>query len=549
MRRNAPRIEMPVESEEKEFTSCFALFSPSRPPLNSIPDPSQLQKKATHLSGFELAQKFQGRGGGAHPRIVNRNARSRSEPNSSLVRELDEIQAGLGRYLKQTETMSTIGENKEEVCFSESKNCSGINDDTDNPDGNRIRIINESQDVLEENDGSMNNKSSMEREAVPRIEGHHDFELSGMVNNTDAVMEADEGADRSLLQFKLRKVIKDLEEAKTLNSQYEKEQKLPLSQQQVESIVCSFPQVKRKKPATKMTSRLLPFFFSVLLYTVTTLVSTASGATSCRTSCGSIQINYPFGIDKGCGSPQFNGMLNCSSSTDLFFFTPSGGYKVRSINYDKNTMLVFDPLMSTCSILQPHHDFKLSDIQNALIRPSYDTLFALFNCSSVSPVQNRYKSLCFNAAGHSCDELYSSCTSFRIFNTTSPYGNSTVHTTPYCCFTSYDTVRVMSMNILDCSHYTTVIDDGKMKGVVPIDWSYGIELSYSAPEIGCSPCQKSGGTCGYDDETEIFLCQCSNNISPRDCGGVSDQGGCNSTKANYPMLFLVMLVSFICAIL
>lgn len=76
---------MPVESEEKEFTS-FALFSPSRPPLNSIPDPSQLQKKATHLSGFELAQKFQGRGGGAHPRIVNRNARSRSEPNSSLVR-------------------------------------------------------------------------------------------------------------------------------------------------------------------------------------------------------------------------------------------------------------------------------------------------------------------------------------------------------------------------------------------------------------------------------------------------------------------------------
>ncbi|XP_018491783.1 kinesin-like protein KIN-12C isoform X2 [Raphanus sativus] len=171
--------------------------------------------------------------------------------NSSLVRELDEIQAGLGRYLKfdqiqsdfvasstsgaeQAETMSTNGENKEEVCFSESKNCSSINGDTDNPDGNRIQIINESQDVLEENDGSMkllNNKSSMERDAVPRIEGH-DFELNGMVNNTDAVMKSDEGADRSVLQFKLRKVIKELEEAKTLNSHYEKEQKLLLSQQQ-----------------------------------------------------------------------------------------------------------------------------------------------------------------------------------------------------------------------------------------------------------------------------------------------------------------------------
>ncbi|CAG7877322.1 uncharacterized protein LOC103869691 [Brassica rapa] len=303
-----------------------------------------------------------------------------------------------------------------------------------------------------------------------------------------------------------------------------------------------------------MMSRLL--FFFVFLYTVTTLTSTTSGATSCRTSCGNIQINYPFGIDKGCGASQFQGMLNCTS-TDLDFFTPSGAYRVRSIDYDENTMVVFDPLMSTCSILQPHHDFKLSDIQNAIIRPSYDTVFALFNCSNDSPVKNRFKSLCFEAAGHSCDDLYSACPSLTIFNTlpgniTASLGNSTVRATPYCCFTSYDTVRVMNMNILDCSHYTTVIDDGKMRGVTPVDWSYGIELSYSVPEIGCDRCQKSGGTCGFDAETNIFLCQCpvSNDVSPRDCGGgVSDKGGCNSSKANYATLLLAMLVSFICAIL
>lgn len=94
-----------------------------------------------------------------------------------------------------------------------------------------------------------------------------------------------------------------------------------------------------------------------------------------------------------------------------------------------------------------------------------------------------------------------------------------------------------------------MIDDGKMRGVAPVDWSYGIELSYSVPEIGCGRCQKSGGTCGFDVETEIFLCQCSNNVSPRDCGGGVDQGGCNSTNANYTTLLLAMLVSFICAIL
>uniref|UniRef100_A0A0D3CJB8 Kinesin motor domain-containing protein n=1 Tax=Brassica oleracea var. oleracea TaxID=109376 RepID=A0A0D3CJB8_BRAOL len=212
-----------------------------------------------------------------HENEVEKELKDCRKMNSSFVRELDEIQARVGRYMKfdqtqsdfvryQTdrgvvvikfaspvastisgaeqvnqahkhstvETMSAIGENKEEVAFSESKNSSNIYGESDNPDGIRVWVINESQDVLEENDRSiklLNNKSSMERDAVPRIEGQ-DLELSGMVNNTDAVMKADEGTDRSVLQFKLRKVIKDLEEAKTLNSQYEKEQKLLLSQQQ-----------------------------------------------------------------------------------------------------------------------------------------------------------------------------------------------------------------------------------------------------------------------------------------------------------------------------
>lgn len=102
-----PRIEMP-ESEENEFAS-LSLFSPSRAPLNSIPDPSQLQK-ANHLSDFDLVHKLEGttrtqhhrtlgpekrfevlegRAGntsGMHdsnPKIVSRNVKSRSEPNSA----------------------------------------------------------------------------------------------------------------------------------------------------------------------------------------------------------------------------------------------------------------------------------------------------------------------------------------------------------------------------------------------------------------------------------------------------------------------------------
>ncbi|KAL0899848.1 hypothetical protein Bca101_083809 [Brassica carinata] len=251
------KLKVQLSSLVKSHNSCGALS-----------DCIASREEPRHSATYEVARKTQQ--DKCHCQANNSLRKKENEVekefedcrkmNSSLVRELDEIQAGLGRYLKfdhiqsdfvvsstsgaeqvnqaykhsTAETVSTIDENKEELCFSESKNCISINGDTDNPDGNWVRIINESQGVLEEKDGSMrllNNKSSMEREAVPRIEGH-DFELSGMVNNTDAVMKADEGADRSVLQFKLRKVIKDLEEAKTLNSQYEKEQKLLLSQQQ-----------------------------------------------------------------------------------------------------------------------------------------------------------------------------------------------------------------------------------------------------------------------------------------------------------------------------
>lgn len=174
--------------------------------------------------------------------------------------------------------------------------------------------------------------------------------------------------------------------------------------------------------------------------------------------------------------------------------------------------VIYDPSMSTCSILQPHHDFVMSDVQYAIIPPSPDTVFALLNCSIDSPVLNHYKSLCFNFSGHSCDELYGSCTAFRLFHLLS-------NTTPPCCFTGYNTVKYMSMNILDCSHYTSVYGVDGLKGVGPLDWLYGIKLSYSVPDTGCDLCAKSGGTCGYDVETQGMVCICSNTLnSTRVCG-------------------------------
>ncbi|XP_060219077.1 uncharacterized protein LOC132645857 [Lycium barbarum] len=289
-----------------------------------------------------------------------------------------------------------------------------------------------------------------------------------------------------------------------------------------------------------MANQKSPFltFNHLTIYLILLLLSQSLQIHSaCRNYCNNIPINYPFSIDDGCGAPQYRHMLNCSA-TDLFYLTPSGNYKVQSIDYEKKTMIIFDPAMSTCSILQPHHDFKMSEIQSAIIPPSPDTIFILVNCSIDSPVLNHYKSQCFNFSGHSCDELYSSCTSFKLFHMLS-------NSTPGCCFTGYETVKYMSMDILDCSHYTSVYNTDKLAGVGPLDWLYGMKLSFSVPDTGCERCIKSGGTCGFDVETEMAQCICSiTNNSTRDCAGGREINLAESYRASsFPRLQLLYFLS------
>ncbi|KAJ0092746.1 hypothetical protein Patl1_24785 [Pistacia atlantica] len=271
-------------------------------------------------------------------------------------------------------------------------------------------------------------------------------------------------------------------------------------------------------------------FISILTLIVEPLHTSAT----CRGFCGNIPIRYPFGVDDGCGAPQYRHMFNCTN--DLFFLTPSGSYKVQSIDYNKKTMVVYDPAMSTCSILQPHHDFIMTDIQSAMMPPSPDTVFALLNCSIDSPVLNHYKNLCFNISDHSCDELYGACNAFRVFHLLS-------NSSPPCCFTNYDTVKYMSMNILDCTHYTSVINTDSLKGIGPLDWVYGIKLSYSLPDTGCQRCSLSGGTCGFDTETEGMTCLCSSTMNAtRQCapGSFTDGGVVHTPWTVFHVVLLVL---------
>ncbi|KAG4123982.1 hypothetical protein ERO13_D10G011300v2 [Gossypium hirsutum] len=59
------------------------------------------------------------------------------------------------------------------------------------------------------------------------------------------------------------------------------------------------------KPQHKFSS-----FLCVCLLMIITFIEVQSNL--CRTSCGNIPINYPLGIDDGCGSPYYRHILDCS---------------------------------------------------------------------------------------------------------------------------------------------------------------------------------------------------------------------------------------------
>lgn len=111
----------------------------------------------------------------------------------------------------------------------------------------------------------------------------------------------------------------------------------------------------------------------------------------------------------------------------------------------------------------------------------------------------------------------------------------------------------MSMDILDCSHYTSVYGIDGLKGVGPLDWLYGIKLSYSVPDTGCDLCAKSGGTCGFDVETEGMVCICSNTLnSTRVCAAGTVAGVTGESHApSVPFIqtFVLLLVALYCLIL
>lgn len=252
-----------------------------------------------------------------------------------------------------------------------------------------------------------------------------------------------------------------------------------------------------------MFTRILPIL--PLLFAVSLAVPPMPLNGTCQDTCGTISVKYPFGTGLGCGHPDFSRYIRCNADT-LEFSTGTGIYTISSIDYPSSSLLVTDPLMSTCSSMQNSGSFSLDRASPFSL--ASENIFVLLGCSTTSPLFDPREDLCDTGSGSRiCRGLYS-CKGVNGIGLP-----QNAPATTCCVYESPIQLAGYSLDLpkLQCSSYSSIYSYGGNEGD-PMKWKFGISLQYNGSYYTdqCKYCETSGGFCGFAGFDQSFACICRN---------------------------------------
>ncbi|CAH9078868.1 unnamed protein product [Cuscuta europaea] len=232
-----------------------------------------------------------------------------------------------------------------------------------------------------------------------------------------------------------------------------------------------------------------------------------TAAFTCRSYCGNLSIDYPFGVRPGCGHPGYRELLFCINDV-LMFHVKSGSYRVLNIDYAYKTLTLDDPHMSTCSAIVlggRGNGFTVEPWRATYLQPTTDNVFMLLGCSAESSLFQGFRRgknfPCRNVSGMGCEDYYE-CPAWNNVIGLPPAKKRmwpAYAGPPECCAVSFGTMKAINLTELDCQGYSSAYSLAPLRLQGADAWSYGIRVRFSihGDEVFCKSCQATGGICGY----------------------------------------------------
>ncbi|GAB2221212.1 hypothetical protein Droror1_Dr00012383 [Drosera rotundifolia] len=295
------------------------------------------------------------------------------------------------------------------------------------------------------------------------------------------------------------------------------------------------------------------FMLLLLIFSFKCLSDLArANATTCRSFCGNLTIDYPFSLQYGCGHLRFQDRLYCINDV-LMLHISSGSYRVLDIDYAYQSLTLHEPHLSTCNSLVlggRGNGFMIEPSLAPYLSPVPDNVFLLIGCLAQSPLFQGFpgKHLpCRNVSDMGCEDYFrcSAWGSIGPENVGSVLGSGPMD----CCAVSFGAIKAINLTRLECQGYSSAYSLAPLR-VEAREWSFGIRVKYSVKgsDAFCEACEATGGTCGYggDGDRELCLCGSWNSTATCDSAEVSSVGVMWSiANMGYGFVVLTVLLTIV----